>query len=228
MIQATRHRRMLVSTVLTAIIAATVMGYTAVGADSPTPASPIAHAPRHMVVAPPAAHDVITQSPSLKRPWLPAAQNLAISPRTLVLATPAKAPEPPAEKPPLPSTVATLPPPSRPQFAQGPRHLITPASALTPRIPNLLVTPRKYAQASAGPGMSPAAAITTPPVNNVDGTATLPMLPPFTRDITVEISPPAAPLPFDREPCLQAPGAPDDEDMPAGQTTAAPAKPRLD
>jgi hypothetical protein len=196
------------------------------GADSAAPAPAVAPEARLMVVAPPATQDVITRSPSLKRPWLPA-QNLTISPRALALATPAKSPEPPAEKPPLPTTAATLPPPSHPQFAQGPRRLITPTAALTPRIPNLLVAPRKYAQASAGPGVSPAAAISTPSVNNVDGTATLPMLPPFTRDITVEISPPAAPLPFDREPYVQAPGAPDDEDMPAA-TSGVPAKPHLD
>src|SRR4051794_5987150 len=84
-------------------------------------------------------------------------------------AAPPKTPQPPAELPPLPSTAETLPPPGHPQMAQGPRHLITPAPALTPRIPNLIVAPRKYAQAAAGPGMSPAAAISTPPVNNVEG-----------------------------------------------------------
>jgi hypothetical protein len=114
-------------------------------------------------------------------------------------------------------------------MALGPRYLITPAPALTPRIPNLIGAPRKFAQGSPGPGASPAAAISTPPVNNAEGTSTLPMLPPFTRDITVEISPPAAPLPFDREPYLQAPGAPDDEDMPAtAPTSGSPTKPHLD
>jgi hypothetical protein len=226
--QAHRHRRMLASTAIAAVIAATLAVCSAIGAaETEAPASPMAPAARQAVVAPPATQDVIAQSPSLKRPWLPA-QNLSISPRALALAAPPKTAEPPAEKPPLPSTAATLPPPGRPQMAQGPRHLITPAPALTPRIPNLIVAPRKYAQASAGPGVSPAAAISTPPVNNVDGTSTLPMLPPFTRDITVEISPPAAPLPFDREPYLQAPGAPDDQDLPAtSPTTGVPAKPHL-
>jgi len=220
-IRAKRYRRTLVSTALAAIIAAMVAVYTAVAGG------PVAPAERMTVVAPPATQDVIIQSRSVQRPLLPA-RNLAISPRTLALVTPARTPDPPTEKPPLPSTAATLPPPSRPQFAQAPRRLITPAPALTPRIPNLLVTPRKYAQASPGTPASPAAPITTPPVNNIDGTATLPMLPPFTRDITVEISPPAAPLPFDREPYLQSPDAPDDQDMPATLTTTAPTKPRLD
>jgi hypothetical protein len=229
--RATRYRRMIFSTAFTAILPATAVVYSAIEAKTAAPASSlVAPAARQAVVAPPAMQDVIIQSPSLKHPWLPA-RDLTISPRALALATVTKAPQPPAEKPPLPATAATLPPPGRPQFALGPRHLIAPAPALTPRIPNLLVTPRKYAQASVGPGISPAAAISTPPVNNVDGTAALPMLPPFTRDITVEIAPPAAPLPFDRQPYLQAPGAPDDEDMPAAAaatTASTPSKPRLD
>ncbi len=131
----------------------------------------------------------------------------------------------PDEKPPLVSSSAT-PAPALPQFAQGPRRLVTPAAALTPRIPNLLVTPRKYAQASLNSATSPAAAIVTAPVNNVEGTAVLPILAPFTREITIEIAPPAAPLPFDREPYLQASGAPDDEDAPA-PAPDAPGKPRV-
>jgi hypothetical protein len=131
----------------------------------------------------------------------------------------------PDEKPPLVSSSAT-PPPALPQFAQGPRRLVTPAAALTPRIPNLLVTPRKYAQASPGVGMSPAAAIVTSPVNNVEGTAVLPILAPFTREITIDIAPPAAPLALDREPYLQAAGAPDDEDAPV-PAPDAPGKPRV-
>jgi hypothetical protein len=131
----------------------------------------------------------------------------------------------PDEKPPLVSSSAT-PPPALPQFAQGPRRLVTPAPALTPRIPNLLVMPRKYAQASPGVGISPAAAIVTAAVNNVEGTGVLPMLAPFTREITIEIAPAAAPLALDREPYLQAAGAADDEDAPAAAPDA-PGKPRL-
>ncbi|MDB5323978.1 MAG: hypothetical protein JWN40_5609 [Phycisphaerales bacterium] len=146
---------------------------------------------------------------------------------TAALGAAVNAPEAPAEKPPLPSAHAALPPPALPQFALGPRILVTPAPALAPRIPNLLVTPRKYAQASANPGTSPAVAIVTAPVNNVEGTAALPMLAPFTRDIVVDIAPPAAPLAFDREPYLQSPDAPDDLDAPAA-ISGAPAKVRLD
>ncbi len=156
---------------------------------------------------------------------------------TIALGAGVKAPEQPfaaaaAEKPPLPPINATLPPPAPPQLAQGPRMIVTPAPALpapalAPRIPNLLVTPRKYAQASSNPGASPAAAISTAPVNNLEGSSALPMLAPFTREIAVEIAPPAAPLPFDREPYLQAPGAPDDDDAPA-TLTGTPAKPRME
>jgi hypothetical protein len=146
---------------------------------------------------------------------------------TAAVGAPVKAPEATAEKPPLPSADAALPHPAPPQFALGARILVTPAPALTPRIPNLLVSPRKYAQASASPGGSPAAAISTAPVNNLDGTSTLPMLSPFTRDIAVEIAPPAVPLPFDREPYVQSPDAPDDLDTPA-TTTGMPAKLRMD
>ena len=215
--RSSHYRRILTATACTTVIASAVALIAATG--------PTAPAARLQVVAPPATQDVITPAPSLNRPW-PPARDLTIAPRTMALAIAAKTPEQPAEKPPLPATAATLPPPSHPQFAQGPRRLIIPAPALTPRIPNLLVTPRKYAQ--AGTPATPAAAISTPPVTNVDGTATLPVLPPFTRDIAVEISPPAAPLPFDREPFVQAPDAPDDRDMPAVQPTTAPAKPRLD
>lgn len=132
----------------------------------------------------------------------------------------------PDEKPPLVSSGAT-PPPALPQFAEGPRRLVTPAPALTPRIPNLLVTPRKYAQASLNSGTSPAAPIVTAPVNNVDGTGVLPMLAPFTREIAIEIAPAAAPLALDREPYLQAVGAPDDEDAPASAAADVLGKPRM-
>ena len=54
----------------------------------------------------------------------------------------------------------------------------------------------------------------------------LPTLAPFTREIVIEIAPPAAPLALDREPYLQAAGAPDDEDAPA-RAPDAPGKPRL-
>jgi hypothetical protein len=158
-----------------------------------------------------------------KRTWMLAALVTAGS----VLAQAAIKDRPlPDEKPPLVSSSAT-PPPALPQFAQGPRRLVTPAPALTPRIPNLLVTPRKYAQASLNSGTSPAAPIVTAPVNNVEGTGVLPMLAPFRREITIEIAPPAAPLAFDREPYLQAAGAADDEDAPAAGPADAPGKPRV-
>ena len=54
------------------------------------------------------------------------------------------------------------------------------------------------------------------------------MLAPFTREIAVEIAPPAAPLPFDRDPYLQAPGAPDDQDAPAALSIGVPAKPGME
>jgi hypothetical protein len=92
--------------------------------------------------------------------------------------------------------------------------LVTPGAALAPRIPDLLVSSRKNAQGANYAGQ-PAAPITTPPVNNLQGTSVLPLLAPMTREIVVEIAPPATPLAFDQAPYVQAPGAEDDEDAPA-------------
>jgi hypothetical protein len=116
----------------------------------------------------------------------------------------------------LPPLVAgdRMAPPEHPQLVEGARRLVTPAPPLTPRIPNLLVLPRRSGRGSNENGQ-PAAPITTPPVNNVRGTSVLPLLKPYTREIAVEIAPPAKPLAFDRAPYVQAPGAEDDLDAPA-------------
>jgi len=117
--------------------------------------------------------------------------------------------------------------PEKPQLEQGPRILVTPVAAMLPRIPNLLPTNRRAQRQSGNPIILPAAPVTTPPVCNLDGTADLPKLPPMEREITVEIAPQPAPLPFDQTPYLQSAVAPDDEDAPATLQIGAPARPEL-
>jgi hypothetical protein len=117
--------------------------------------------------------------------------------------------------------------PSRPQFAEPARYAVTPAPALAPRIPNLLVSSRKAQWSSANPIIVPAAAVQTPAVNNLDGTSALALLPPFVRALPVEIAPPPAPLAVGEEPYVQSPAAPDDADAPAADSPEAPARPAL-
>jgi len=124
------------------------------------------------------------------------------------------------ERPALPASGA-LPPPGQPQFTQGPRRLVTPAAALVPRIPNLQIAPKRALPAQPNPGGAPALPITTAQVNDLDGSSKLPLLAPFTRDIAIEIAPPALPLAFDQAPYVQVPGAADDEDPPARLPEAA-------
>lgn len=200
-----------------------ILAIAAVAAQAPAPGTPAA---RLSVVAPP-ARTALPPAPSLKRPWMPLAE-VKVAARPIAIKPEVTQAQSPTERPPLPTT-GSAPAPDRPQFALGSRRLVTPAPPLAPRIPNLLqVAPRKSAPTSSGAGGMPAAAIATPPVCNVDGTTSLPMLAPFTREIPVEIAPPAAPLAFDREPYLQAANAPDDEDAPASSMQTAPGKPHIE
>jgi hypothetical protein len=183
----------------------------AVGGDATVVSPALAPAARIAVVALPATPTVVAPAPAVRRPWLPPmrvdAKARPLTPGSV--ASPVKGTE-------EPSVLAAdvLPAAGPPQLVEGARRLATPSPALAPRIPNLLVSPRRAAQGSRYAGQ-PAAPITTPPVNNVQGTSTLPLLAPLKREIVVEIAPPAAPLPFDRAPYVQAPGADDDADAPA-------------
>jgi TolA-binding protein len=84
---------------------------------------------------------------------------------------------------------------------------------LTPRLPNLLTESyrRSIESRSKSPGQS-AAALATPPVNNLDGTETLAPIALTARGIDVEILPTPQPLAFDAEPYVKSPAAPDDRD----------------
>lgn len=117
--------------------------------------------------------------------------------------------------------------PEKPQMDQGARIMVAPVTAMLPRIPNLLPTNRRAQRQSGNPIILPAAPVTTPPVCNLEGTADLPKLPPMEREITVEIAPQPAPLPFDQAPYLQSAVAPDDEDAPATLTIGAPGRAEL-
>jgi hypothetical protein len=150
--------------------------------------------------------------PEVRGAWLPMLAVPAMV-RAPHLAPAIKEPAADAKLPPLLNVASAAP--GRPEFGQGARILVTPMPAMTPRIPNLLTTQRKAAQSSGNPVIAPAAAVMTPPVNNLQGTAELPALPSFAREIQVEIAPLPAPLSFDREPYLQSPEAPDDLDAPA-------------
>ena len=91
-----------------------------------------------------------------------------------------------------------------------------PTAVLQPRIPNLLVVKaNRSGPTLTNPGVTPAAAITTAAVSNVDGGSALPLLAPMARGIAVEIAPLPAVLAFDRAPELQAEGVRDDGDAPA-------------
>lgn len=85
--------------------------------------------------------------------------------------------------------------------------LVTPPP-LVLRLPNVLSSPRKGV-AISNPVLQPAAAVATPPVNNLEGTAAFGPLKPIVRSMPIEIIPPAAPLPFDQAPYVQAPQAAD-------------------
>lgn len=114
-------------------------------------------------------------------------------------------------------------------MVEGSRRVVTPASTVTLRLPNLLQTSPKRAMLAPGgnPVVNPAAPISTPPVNNLQGTTALAPLAPFTREISIEVARPPAPLSIDVEPYLQAPNAPDEQDQPAGMPDL-PSLPRLD
>jgi hypothetical protein len=128
----------------------------------------------------------------------------------------------------LPAVYSTaLGVPERPQLEQGARIMVAPVAAMLPRIPNLLPTNRRAQRQSGNPIILPAAPVTTPPVCNLEGTADLPKLPPMEREITVEIAPQPAPLPFDQAPYLQSAVAPDDEDAPATLAIGTPARAAL-
>jgi hypothetical protein len=114
-----------------------------------------------------------------------------------------------------------------PRTSAGLSSSPTPAPPLAPRIPNLLTTPRRSQWATANPIVVPAAAVTTPAVNNTDGTAALPLLAPFTRECPIEIAPTPAPLAVGEEPYVQSPAAPDDSDAPATTTAGTLARPPL-
>ncbi len=129
---------------------------------------------------------------------------------------------------PLPAVYfAALGVPEKPQLEQGARIMVTPVTAMLPRIPNLLPTNRRAQRQAGNPIILPAAPVTTPPICNLEGTADLPKLPPMEREITVEIAPQPAPLPFDQAPYLQSAVAPDDEDPPATLMIGAPRRPEL-
>ena len=192
------------------------------GADNDSLAPRFAPSPSLAVTTPPATtRSSASIVATAHRSWLPV---LAVPVAPSKPHTPAPIKEPAAGGKPPPLITSALPAPGLPQFVQGPRLLVTPLPAMMPRIPNLLVTPRKAAQFSPNPTITPAAAVMTPPVNNLDGTAILPALAPFTRDIQIEIAPLPSPLPFDREPYQQSPVAPDDVDPPA-KSADAPGRP---
>jgi len=190
-----------------AVVAAAAV---ALGEDAKV-AAPVVGPAARLAVAVPATQPAVYPAPAVKRPWMPA-MRIEAKPRKFAPGA-VKAPVADAEKPAL-VAADVLPAPGRPQMVEGARRLVTPAAALAPRIPDLLVSPRKNAQGGSYAGQ-PAAPITTGPVNNLRGTSELPLLAPFTREIVVEIAPPAAPLAFDRAPYVQAPGVEDDEDAPA-------------
>jgi TolA-binding protein len=90
------------------------------------------------------------------------------------------------------------------------------SDAVTLRLPNLLLSAGKRSRWSASnPITQPAEPVVTPPVNNIDGTATLPPLPVRPRSIEFELAPPPRPLAFDVAPYVQSPDASDDKDGPA-------------
>jgi hypothetical protein len=195
------------------------------GAEKDVPVAGVAPAARLAVTTPPTSRPSVEAAPAGRRPLMPA-MPVRVEARGSATAKVTAAPTTVEERPALVSG-DIMPPPGPPQFVQAARRLVTPAPALAPRIPNLLVSQRRYAQGASNYGGQPAAPITTSPVNNLQGTSALPLLPPFMRDIAVEIAPPAAPLPFDRAPYVQAPGAEDDADAPATMAVEA-VRPRAD
>lgn len=157
--------------------------------------------------------------------WIPL-MNVTRAPRAPREIPPVKAP-PVAD--PLPAVYsAALPAPEKPSFEQPPRLAATPAPELVPYIPNLLPTNKRSIKKSGNPVIQAAAPISTPPVCNLNGTADLPPLPPFAREIQIEIAPQPAPIPFDQPPFLQSPAAPDDLDLPATIDIPAPARAKLE
>jgi hypothetical protein len=92
---------------------------------------------------------------------------------------------------------------------------LPPASAtsqlLAPAVPNLLlVSSRRSNWSAANPITQPAPALRTRPVNNLGGTEEFAPLTPAARPMEVEAAPLPAPLPFDAQPYVQSPVAPDD------------------
>jgi TolA-binding protein len=102
---------------------------------------------------------------------------------------------------------------------EGPWPALVPSAVLAPRLPNLLVTSRK-AQAAGNPAISPAPPITTPTVNNAEGTSAMSLLGPIVRGIHVDVMPSAAPAVSADEAYVQSPAARDDADAPAAGPVA--------
>jgi hypothetical protein len=159
------------------------------------------------------------------RSWIPLV-NIAAGPRAPRRVLPLKAPPAPEPLPAIYS--AALPAPEKPLFEQAARLAATPAPALLPHIPNLLPTSKRALRQSGNPVIQPAAPISTPPVCNLNGTADLPPLPPFAREIQIEIAPQPAPIPFDQPPYLQSAAAPDDLDLPATIDIPAPVRSKME
>jgi hypothetical protein len=91
----------------------------------------------------------------------------------------------------------------------------TASTSLSPRLPNLLVTQKRYA--APGSPAQPAPPVVTAPVNSPDGTTAFSLLGPIRRGITVELAPLTAPTVAAEEAYTQSPAAPDDTDAPAAR-----------
>lgn len=155
-------------------------------------------------------------APSSQVPVLPKRSVRAALRAAQPAVAPVKDPLNPVEKVPVPLMTGAPALPRR-EFESGARFVPQPPPAVVTRIPNLVTSPRKAALA-VHPLGAPALPVPTPPVNNVDGTTALNLIPPMTRQIMVEVAAPPSVLPVEQEPFVQAPGAPDDVDAPVPTT----------
>lgn len=196
-------------------------------ADAEPPARPLATQPSAPAITAPA------QAPKTAAVPLTGPAGRPLSPKRLaklqargLIDDPAD-PSATADRPPL-ASVAPGPLPSAPAFPEGTRLVVTPIPANMPvRIPNLLAGPKRQIITAANPLLTPALPIGTPTICNLDGTATLAGLAPFTRQIAVEVTAPPAALGLNEAPYLQAPEASDESDPPADRH-AIPPHPKMD
>jgi hypothetical protein len=161
--------------------------------------------------------------PAVKESYVP---KLPVRPdrRAAKKLAPVRDPQPPVELPALPPANNEVP--ARVSFDEPAPYRAASVPSITLRLPNLIGAPRRAMWQSTNPSITPSPAVSTNTVNNLEGTAALRLMPPFTRKLTIDLAPIPAPLAVGEEPYVQSPIAPDDADIPL--TSSAPAPIKLD